>query len=424
MNAITSDQAFVEELHRTLKHLYEPAELRRSQLLGVFNLDQRLDSASALRALLLDTILSLKPDPKAPRDSSGWRIYQVLTYRFVDQSSQGDVSTELALSVRQLRRLEKAAVQALAEILAARYGIPASPAIFHEQKELESQATPPNQAEPDLSPDELVWLKQSYPVESVDLCELLGNLVATVEPLAQTNRAKIECTVPALSRPISGQVMTMRQAILTVLTTALTLAPGAHIHISADITLDGYSILVKAFPIQNISSTQASSILQNLEQANNLLAISGSALAQLSDLEKGGEFVVQITLAIAGQFGVLVVDDNLDTLQLFERYLAGSIFRFWGTADPSKVFEIAQAEKPAAIVLDVMMPGIDGWELLGRLREHPATREIPVIVCSIMQQEALSLALGAARFLAKPFNRETFQENLYQLVRPPEPRFG
>jgi CheY-like chemotaxis protein len=424
MKAITIDQAFTEELHRTLKHLYEPAELRRSHLLSVFGLDKRVDSASALRALLLDTILSLKPDPKAPRDSSGWRIFQVLTYRFVDQSSQNDVSIELALSVRQLRRLEKAAVQALAEILAARYEIQAPSTTIQEENSPERETASPNLLDPGLSQDELARLKQTYPVEAVDPCELLGNLVATVEPLAQANRVHMDCTIPPLSQPISGQVMTMRQAILTILTAAVTLAPGAEISISADITLNGYDILVKTFPIRNIPPSQSSGILRNLEQANNLLALSGSFLSLLTDLEKDDEFAVRITLAIAGQFGVLVVDDHLDTLQLFERYLSGSIFRFIGTADPTRVFEIAQVEKPSVVVLDVMMPGIDGWELMGRLREHPSTHNIPVIVCSIMQQEALSLALGAARFLAKPFNRETFQENLYQLVRPQEPKPG
>jgi CheY-like chemotaxis protein len=424
MKAITTDQAFVEELHRTLKHLYEPAELRRSRLLRAFNLDQRLDSASALRALLLDTILSLKPDSKAPRDSSGWRIYQVLTYRFVDQSSQGDVSSELALSVRQLRRLEKAAVQALAEILTARYEIPASPAIIHEEIDIKSVADLNEQVDPDMPQDELVWLRHNYPVETIDPCELLGNLVATVEPLAHANRVHIECTVPTLSRPVSGQVVTLRQAILTVLSTALTLAPEAQLRISAEITLDGYCILVSAFPIQKVAPEQAISITHNLEQAKKLLAISGSSLTQLSALEKDDEFRIQVILPIAGQFSVLVVDDHMDTLQLLQRYLDASIFRFIGTVDPAQVFKIAQADKPSVIVLDVMMPGIDGWELLGRLREHPATRDIPVMVCSIMQQEALSLALGAARFLAKPFTRETFQENLYQLVRPQELKSG
>jgi len=56
--------------------------------------------------------------------------------------------------------------------------------------------------------------------------------------------------------------------------------------------------------------------------------------------------------------------------------------------------------------LDVMLPGIDGWELLGQLREHPQTSCIPVVVCTILPQEPLALALGAAAFLRKPVSRE------------------
>jgi CheY-like chemotaxis protein len=75
---------------------------------------------------------------------------------------------------------------------------------------------------------------------------------------------------------------------------------------------------------------------------------------------------------------------------------------------------LAEEITPRAIVLDVMLPGIDGWELVGRLREHPRTRDVPIVICTILPQEQLAMALGAAAFLRKPVAREVLLEVLDQ----------
>ena len=80
---------------------------------------------------------------------------------------------------------------------------------------------------------------------------------------------------------------------------------------------------------------------------------------------------------------------------------------------------MAEESAPQVIVVDVMLPGIEGWELLGRLRTHPKTRDVPIIVCTILPQEQLALSLGAAEFLRKPINREAL---LSALDRQTDPR--
>jgi CheY-like chemotaxis protein len=60
---------------------------------------------------------------------------------------------------------------------------------------------------------------------------------------------------------------------------------------------------------------------------------------------------------------------------------------------------------PQIIVLDVMMPGEDGWVLLSQLREHPQTGHIPVIICSILPDAELARDLGAADFVRKPVRK-------------------
>jgi CheY-like chemotaxis protein len=121
-------------------------------------------------------------------------------------------------------------------------------------------------------------------------------------------------------------------------------------------------------------------------------------------------------LPVAERTPVLVIDDNADTLRLLERYLANSRYRCVGLSDPQDVFLMVGRSRPGIIVLDVMLPGIDGWELLGRLREHPETQDVPVVVCTILSQEQLARTLGATDFLRKPITRDAFLATLGRQV--------
>ena len=145
---------------------------------------------------------------------------------------------------------------------------------------------------------------------------------------------------------------------------------------------------------------------RSLELARRLAELAGGRLEgdTPADVRRG----LRLVLPAAEQAPVLVVDDNEDALRLMERYLAGSPFRFIGTRNPEEALPAALAHRPTVIVLDVMLPGVDGWELLGRLREHPALGGPAIVISTILPQEPLAAALGAAAFLQKPFTQEEF----------------
>ena len=106
---------FVRELAQVLHHLYDPGTLRRSPLLRLLGVDQRANAILELRHILTAAIQALKPEPSVPPGSHVWRVHQVLYYRFAEQSTQREVASELGLSIRQLRRHEKTAVQVLGD---------------------------------------------------------------------------------------------------------------------------------------------------------------------------------------------------------------------------------------------------------------------------------------------------------------------
>jgi CheY-like chemotaxis protein len=119
---------------------------------------------------------------------------------------------------------------------------------------------------------------------------------------------------------------------------------------------------------------------------------------------------------------VLIVDDEQPAVELFQSYLNGLDYQVTGETVAERALERAVAVQPDAIVLDVMMPAVDGWELLQRLRHAPQLRDVPIIVCSVLDDADLAFALGAARFLKKPVLRQqlvtVLQEACTQARRP------
>jgi len=114
-----------------------------------------------------------------------------------------------------------------------------------------------------------------------------------------------------------------------------------------------------------------------------------------------------VTLAIPRRGAViLVIDDNAGLVTLIERYLADHAYRVVPAQEAREGLRLAQELLPNAIVLDVMMPEMSGWEVLQRLRNHPKTAQIPVIICSVLNNPTLAYSLGASLFLPKPINRE------------------
>jgi CheY-like chemotaxis protein len=114
---------------------------------------------------------------------------------------------------------------------------------------------------------------------------------------------------------------------------------------------------------------------------------------------------------------VLLVDDNNDILELYQRYLQQREYRAISVQSGGEALRLASQLQPQAIVLDLMLPEQDGWEILQRLTNHPATQSIPVIICSILRARQLALALGAAAFLEKPVDETTLLTMLDKLIR-------
>ncbi|MBI5959469.1 MAG: response regulator, partial [Chloroflexi bacterium] len=113
---------------------------------------------------------------------------------------------------------------------------------------------------------------------------------------------------------------------------------------------------------------------------------------------------------------LLVIDDNPDVIALIERYVAQSQYTVVGSLEAQQGINLAHRLSPFVIMLDVMMPGADGWEVLQHLKTQPATRHIPVLICSVLDTPELAFSLGADFFLKKPPGRVELLRILGQMV--------
>lgn len=106
---------------------------------------------------------------------------------------------------------------------------------------------------------------------------------------------------------------------------------------------------------------------------------------------------------------VLVVEDTLSQLELISKYLRDSGYNVIGATDAKEALNKAVNQKPDAVVTDVVMPGMSGFELCRKLKKNPATEQLPIIICSSKDQEIdrlWGMKQGANVYVTKPFTRE------------------
>jgi signal transduction histidine kinase/ActR/RegA family two-component response regulator len=108
--------------------------------------------------------------------------------------------------------------------------------------------------------------------------------------------------------------------------------------------------------------------------------------------------------AVGGQ--VVVIEDDRPSLDLFRAYLSGAALQVTTARDGQSGLAAVRRTRPDAVLLDIRLPGIDGWAVLKELKAEEETRDIPVVVVSIVDERARGVAMGAAAYLVKPVGRD------------------
>ncbi|MCY3781403.1 MAG: hypothetical protein OXG78_13910, partial [Chloroflexi bacterium] len=346
------DRATLEsELRAALTHLYDPAALRDSRLMALLGLETRADAIVALRRLLLETIESLRPGDDVPAQSRSWRYYHILYGRFTEQLTQFEVGKDLGLSVRQLRRQEKQALAVLADKIWRQYKL-----------ESGERASAPG---PLALGDELAWSQAAFSRESVEIDALIRSALDTAEPMLRSSVVELEYEPSEGLPKLALQLAPTKQALLNILTVALDWMAEGRLVVRAEHQPGDRHVSVSVSGYGALMAAAAEMGAERLGLARELLSFSGAELHH--DADSAGDQVCEFRLRLPtdAQFTVLAIEDNPDTLQLLQRYMANTRYGLRCESDPARSLALAEETLPDIILLDVLLQDMDGWELLG-----------------------------------------------------------
>ena len=403
---MASNAEFISTLRFALRHLYDPAALRQSPLANLLTTRGRPSTPAELRQVLVQAINALRPNDNTPLQSPAWRAHEILHYRYVQQCSPEDVADQLGLSVRHLKREQLRALSILADHLTECFHKDAIPG------QLANSQFPGAERESSAETGDLGWLSDSPVDRPVQLRAVLSAALDLAQPIIARYGVRVQVQGTESLPALAVHAVALRQILLSVLSAAIHQATGGSLVVSS--RLRPWSVEVQfrsegASPAAGLTGEDDAS----LAVAGQMASACGGTLTRPAG---SSPFDIALTLPTAEQMPVLVIDDNADTLRLLQRYATGTRYLISGVRDPEQGFALACENPPQSIILDVMMPETDGWELLSRIKKHSCLGKIPVIVCSILIQEELALCLGADAFLHKPVSRQDFLTTLDHLL--------
>lgn len=392
---------FVASLRTALMQLDDLQSLARNPLLSLLSPPGEEANPVALQRLLLETMEAMREKPGARAE----RHYDVLYYRYQEQLNQEEVAFQLGVSIRQLRREQNNAIELMADQLWAHFE-PASGHTLHE-----GQLRPTTVNGLGEIQKEAARLRHELRTGPSQVEVELQKALTDANPLAQRYQVTLQVGAPAASTLTPVPPPVLRQAILVLLTAIIPRAGGKTLVVSPAMSTGELRFV---FHVRGATAEWArhEEFLASVRTVAQLLApFHGGVI-----LQAGEPATVALTTPAIASTPILVIDDNPDARQLFRRYVEQTRFRVITTGDGREAIALAQAQRVEGLILDIMMPDLDGWDLLSQWRHHPATRHIPVAVCTILPQKELAQVLGAALFIQKPVGQEDFLQALEQLT--------
>ncbi|GAW66607.1 histidine kinase [Geoanaerobacter pelophilus] len=146
------------------------------------------------------------------------------------------------------------------------------------------------------------------------------------------------------------------------------------------------------------------------------LPVDGMAAAKLTQAQGSVAVAGESAKAPSQGRSILVVDDDPEAVSLIAAHLSQAGFETLTALNGADALRLARAKKPFAITLDIMMPDMDGWEVMRELKDHRETADIPVVIVSLSDDRATGIALGAVGVISKPVSREQLMETFKKLT--------
>jgi CheY-like chemotaxis protein len=407
MRTIFADppEEFTELVRDALLNVYDPTVLQRHPLLTVIG-DAEASAGGRgrlLRQALLEAVNALHPGTGVAITSRAWRTFRILELRYLEGHEAATVSEQVALSKSQYHREHHRALQAVAALLWERWRL--------ADRWQSPGASGPAHAERTQTRLEVERLRPAPgAADRIDLTELAHGLRQILQPLCAERNIALDLVLPDSLPAIKGERVMLRQALLTILIHAVTTA--THGPVRAVFAARGRHVEIE---ISGSGPERLAPDQLGLSESRPFVEALQGSLRYLPVADPPEGWTIQISLPSSLHATLLVVDNNADFVRLIQRYLSDDQWEVIGAADVDQAIASVQQQPPQAILLDVVLPGRDGWELLLELKSRPATKAIPVLVCSVLDEPAMALALGAAAYLHKPVDQRQLVARLTSL---------
>jgi signal transduction histidine kinase/DNA-binding NarL/FixJ family response regulator len=270
-----------------------------------------------------------------------------------------------------------------------------------------------------------------------DLAGLVAQTADAMAPLAE--RRSLRVGVSGDPVHVEADPARIRQVIYNLLANALKFSPdGGRIHVDVTVAAgearltvadegpgipaSEHELVFEAFGQGKEGRLRSEGAGLGLAVARQLAEAHAGSLELSSQPPDGTTFTLRIPLvrpvsadrpAASRDRLVLVIEDDEGMVALLRDWLEPEGFTVRAAIDGQAGLELARTLLPEAILLDIFLPGRDGWEILQRLRLEARTRTIPILVISVVEDRQLGLALGAADYLVKPLDRQHLLDRLH-----------
>jgi signal transduction histidine kinase/ActR/RegA family two-component response regulator len=291
--------------------------------------------------------------------------------------------------------------------------------------------------------------KMELAFEEVYLPDIMSAVLGTTNALVKDKPVELHSEMPDDLPTVWADAQRVRQVLLNLMSNAAKFTEQGYISVRAEASDEFVTIIVKDtgvgidpeaqsrlfIPFQQVDGSttrRAGGTGLGLAISRSFVEMHGGDIWVDSERGKGATF--GFTLPIyqvlhrkqeqAADFqlephkkAILAIDDDPGVITLLKRYLESDGYQVIGVTEALRAVPVARrlASGLTAITLDVVMPNIDGWQILRSLRQDPQTRDIPVILCSIVEGLDHGLKLGAAGCLQKPITRHELLEALRKL---------
>lgn len=377
-------ESFIEQVKEALEKLYDFPALQENQLaqqLYPQKPDLHTPVAHLLRSHLFDAIESLNPGQNVAAHSGTVRVYNLIYMHYVGRLTIQQAAWEVGVSLRQAYRDLRRGQELVSAVM------------WHKlQVELPvtRQLTSVNA--------ELVRIEDHVTVTKIH--ELLESAIRPVQILAHKYDILINVDAPSDPVMMTTNPMMARQVLTHILSQII------------------QQIRPSRMDIKLLDDPQFMRVHYAGKSRLHVKPVIRQMMEQIQwEVQFNEDETLQELCLISYRLHslVLLMDDNEGLVHLLQRYLTNDAYTVLSTSNNEEGLQLISQLQPDVIILDVMMPGIDGWEVLQRLRTRNETQHIPVIICSVINDPELAFALGASQYVSKPVTREALLDALQAL---------